>query len=472
MEKLSKLKGNSQLRVILRYDDTREEIMRLSVDNPKVIQSYFLTSAIYRFTLWERRIMYAIIEAVQPELDGQILKGHVKALYAPKGKNKKITDIRMYLKVSDIMEAVHDTKNQSRLRDALSTLASKRIDFCDGKTWISSFGIVDRPIYKKSDRYISFILDPLLYDIFRNFTKGFTKYDLRVVRSFNSTYSMCMYEFVMHWKYLKEKTITLSEFRDSLGVDLQKHKKASDFKISVLEPVYNDLKSHSPWYFEYEEVKEKKAGRGRKRIVGFVFTFYQNKDHKLSDADLEEAAPLTIGTHPLAAYMSSFCYRWFKLDCLNVIGGVFTDSDLKAGKNIKLWQSYIDDDISIEKAIREFISMRQEVLNRITSPEGKESERKKKRQGYVITYLRNYLLDTLKRRDSEVEHSSKQAWLNATNSEFNAGFHQRLVVFKANHTEYASVDTSRLREGRFTLNRKSRTKKQANNELRCAARVM
>ena len=49
----------------------------MKITNKDVIQSYIVTTARYDFTVYEKRILYRLVEFLQPSLEGEKLKGKI-----------------------------------------------------------------------------------------------------------------------------------------------------------------------------------------------------------------------------------------------------------------------------------------------------------------------------------------------------------------------------------------------------------
>lgn len=48
------------------------------VDNKELIQSYVVTTAKYDFSIYEKRILYRIIELIQGQIEGKKLTGKIE----------------------------------------------------------------------------------------------------------------------------------------------------------------------------------------------------------------------------------------------------------------------------------------------------------------------------------------------------------------------------------------------------------
>ncbi|MCT2603126.1 replication initiation protein RepM, partial [Acinetobacter baumannii] len=107
--------------------------------------------------------------------------------------------------------------------------------------------------------------------------KHFTSYQLKQVAQLTSKYAIRLYEFLIAWRSTgKTPIISLSEFREKLGLDINEYQKMINFKNRVLEPAIKQINELTDIYVKYEQYK---TGRS---ISGLSFTFKQKKAESLS----------------------------------------------------------------------------------------------------------------------------------------------------------------------------------------------
>jgi len=242
--------------------------------NKEIIQSYIMTTAKYDFSVYEKRILYRIIELTQKHLKGQKLN---------KGYNieKTLFDDRLVsVPVSAFLNGEED-KNHYQVKKALKSLRNKTFEYEDDKVW-KPIGIIEKPILDKYDTVATFELQPEVYNAILNFSKGFRKYELKTAMEFESTYSMRFYELFSGQKRPITYTIeTLKEMFQITG----KYKKLNDFVKRVIDVAKKELDKKAPYSFEY---RYDKTGRKVTAITFLPYDIPSNKDERLEEEKLEK----------------------------------------------------------------------------------------------------------------------------------------------------------------------------------------
>ena len=115
--------------------------------------------------------------------------------------------------------------------------------------------------------------------------KHFTSYQLKQVAQLTSKYAIRLYEFLIAWRNVgKTPVISLSEFREKLGLEINEYQKMVNFKSRVLEPAIKQINELTDIHVKYEQYK---TGRS---ISGLSFTF----KHKKINSIPSERAPNTV----------------------------------------------------------------------------------------------------------------------------------------------------------------------------------
>lgn len=233
----------------------------MKITNKDVIQSYIVTTARYDFSVYEKRILYRIIEMQQELLEGKKLTGKFsmqKGLFG----DKHIT-----MPISSFLADEKDT-NYDRVKQALIDLESKSFQYEDDEVW-KLIRIIQRPVVQKHESFVSFILQPEIYDALLNFSKGFRKFELKTAMTFNSAYAMRFYELLSG--QIKPITYTIENLKIMFQVQ-DKYKKINDFIKRVIEPARVELDDKSPFSFTY------KSNYVGKKINTLTFFPYKTKN--------------------------------------------------------------------------------------------------------------------------------------------------------------------------------------------------
>lgn len=252
---------------------------RTIITNKDVIQSYIVTSAKYDFTVYEKRVLYRIVEMLQAHIEGKKLQGKYTL-------NKNLWgDATLTMPLEAFLNGETDN-NYDRVKDAFVRLESKSFEFDDGNVW-TKIRLVALP---KIDRYSSFVKFTLAQEIYTallDFSKGFNKYELTTAMSFESTYSMRLYELLSGQK--KPITYTIDHLKIMFQVE-EKYKLNTDFIRYIIENPKKELDKKSPYSFEF---KINKLGKKAHSITFYPVYQPKNRDPKLEQIQLQKQVNLS-----------------------------------------------------------------------------------------------------------------------------------------------------------------------------------
>jgi len=336
------------------------------VRSNEALQSYILTTAKYDFSVYEKRVLYKLVEIAQSQ---------TKGLDFPKDCRKIDHDLFDFITIEipyssllspeERKEGDMDEKaknnNHSRVRDALRALQTKIVEYEDKKTW-ESLSIIANPKYKKYFDKVSFIIDPRIWDVILNFSKGFRAIELKYTLWFNSRFTMRFYELLSKQTILEHTFEDLKEWfclKDKYnGKDGFK-----DFRKNVIEPAQQELKEKAPFYFEYETIKTK----GSRKLNAFKFRVINKKE-------LQEKIEYTNAKMQVSSRWTLSCQEVEYLH--NNFG--FTEDEIR--KNIETFNGV--------NAVTDLLNELARIKAKISEYErtGKEAANIK---GYVIISLRN-----------------------------------------------------------------------------------
>lgn len=239
------------------------------IKNKDLLQSYVLTTAKYDFSIYEKRIIYRIIEILQQYTEGKKLN-----------KKQKIDidlfgDAHIEIPISYFLKDEHD-KHYTEVKKALSSLEGKKMTYEDDKTW-QIIRLIEKPVINKYDSLVSFRLNTMIYHAFLDFSKGYRKYELKTAMQFESIYAMRFYELMSGQKtpicYSIDQLKEMFQLQD-------KYERINDFKKYVIDIAKRELDKCSPYTFSYEM---NKTGRKFTSV-----TFYPKYQPQFRDDDLEK----------------------------------------------------------------------------------------------------------------------------------------------------------------------------------------
>lgn len=250
----------------------------MKINNKDLIQSYILTTAKYDYSVYEKRILYRVVELLQDYTQGKKLN---ERYYITK---TKFDDIDVIMPINAFLKDEKDN-NYSRVKEALLSLNKKVIQYEDAKTW-GAFNLIERPEINKEGDNISFRVSPTIARAFIDFSKGYSKYELATAMTFEGVYAMRFYELLSEQK--KPIIYTIENLKIMFKIE-DKYKLTADFIRKVIDTAQKELDEKSPYSFEYKSIK-----RGRAIYAIMFYPKYQpkNRDMRIEERKLKKATSL------------------------------------------------------------------------------------------------------------------------------------------------------------------------------------
>ncbi len=240
----------------------------MKVNNKLMIQSYLVTAARYDFSVYEKRIIYRLVEVCQCALEGQKLNAGFRInnlLY------EEMKEVEM--PIAAFLKDEND-ENYKRAKQALFDLNNKIMEYEDDEIW-KPMRIIEMPkLVKKGS--VKFVLHKEIYDSLLNFSKGFRRFELKTAMEFESVYAMRFYELLSG----KSEPITYSVDDLKIMFHLEdKYKQINDFLKRVIIPAQKELSEKAAFSFTFTPVKH------GKKVISLTFFPYLIPDNM--DEDLE-----------------------------------------------------------------------------------------------------------------------------------------------------------------------------------------
>ena len=216
------------------------------INNKEVLQSYILTTAKYDYSVYEKRILYRIIELNQSLIEGKKLNQNYSV------EKDIYDDVKYTLPVSAFLYSKEDRedKNHSRIKTALRSLQKKIISYDDEQEYKSD-GIIFKVRINKYSQSVSFFVTDWIYQTLMDFSKGFRKYELATAMKFESVYAMRFYELLSEQK--KPINYSIESLKEMFGLT-DKYKLTANFINKVIIPAKKELDEKSPYTFKYEKL--------------------------------------------------------------------------------------------------------------------------------------------------------------------------------------------------------------------------
>lgn len=248
----------------------------MKINNKDLIQSYIITSAKYDYSVYEKRILYRLIELFQSLTKGEKLNHKVHL-------TKDLFDVSVVTMPIAMFLNGEEDKNHSRVKEAIRSLENKKFEYEDDKTW-EIIRIISEPKLDKYNENATFRINPKVVQAFLDFSKGFSKYELTTAMQFESVYAMRFYELLSGQK--RPIIYSIENLKIMFRIE-GKYERVNDFFRYVIEPAKRELDKSSPYSFEYRPIKT-----GRKITAIKFYPVYQpqNRDMRI------EAKKLTKNT--------------------------------------------------------------------------------------------------------------------------------------------------------------------------------
>ena len=154
-----------------------------------------------------------------------------------------------------------EDKNYSRIKKAFQDLKSKNIEYEDEREY-SCFGIIDKFWIDKYGRNITWQTDKRIVEAVLDFTKGWRKYELKIVMQFESVYAMRFYKLISGKK--SPITYKITELEKMFQLENKYRTPAGNMNLSmlkkrVLDKAQSEMDKCSPYTFNYSISKDKKT---------------------------------------------------------------------------------------------------------------------------------------------------------------------------------------------------------------------
>lgn len=322
----------------------------MAIVNKDLIQSYILTTAKYDFNVYEKRIIYRLVEMAQGQLQGITFANNCQKI-----DHDLFSCVNITMPIACLLNGEED-KNYARVKEALQSLQRKIFVYEDDEVW-QSISIIALPYIKKHSSFVSFTIHPRVWDCILDFSKGFRKYELKAAMSFKSQFSMRFYELLSNQK--TPLIYSIEQLKEMFCVS-NKYKLTADFIRRVIEPSKQELDEVSPYTFEYTLLKS------GKKITAIKFYPVYQPEHR--DSDLEK--------HDLQKQIS---LSWsLSSEVRNYLKNSIEFSDKEIKNNLDLF-------ISAQNLLSD-------LLGELAILKGKSRE-KKNPKGYIINSLKGKLKD-------------------------------------------------------------------------------
>ena len=188
---------------------------------------------------------------------------------------------------------VHRNTAYQALKDACDDLFARQFSYQSlsekgniinhKSRWVSEVAYID------NEAVVRLIFAPAIVPLITRLEEQFTKYEIQQISNLTSAYAVRLYEILITWRSTgKTPLITLSDFRQKIGVLETEYKRMYDFKKYVLDIALKQVNEHTDITVK---VEQHKTGRS---ITGFSFSFKQKKSVTKSAKNIDVSEDITI----------------------------------------------------------------------------------------------------------------------------------------------------------------------------------
>lgn len=320
-----------------------------SKKNKDLIQSYTLTTMRDDIGLYGQRLILRLVEAANAT-------GVTQGLDFKRSTNlDQVSPARVESELfgefkTIVMPAtavLGDAEEYTKLHRDIKACMKHVIEYIDSDgDWVA-FPLLS---FAKCNRDgIKVVVRQELWDAFLNFTKGFRKFELNAALSFQTTYSLRLYQLMSG--QTEPLTYSIRELKEMFGLIkkddngkvTEKYKdKPTDFIKRVIEPAKKELDSCSPFTFEYAPLESRKRAQGRAAIT--AIQFFPIKQAKFRDPNLEANELVNM-------YSGAFGDFGLTIAQKNILIHKFGLTDKGIRNNHKLWGALIKNGIDITREL-------------------------------------------------------------------------------------------------------------------------
>lgn len=330
-------------------------LVKSHLTHEEVVQGFIFTMLRGKYTAYERRIVYALLDVVQSQVKGLELSNHLTRIDHDLFKYAYVT-----IPFTSIM-LENDSSNYYHIKKSLRVLIKKIFEIENKKTWVA-FTFFTKVIINKYDSTFTLVMTPEVWGYMLDFTKGYRKFELKMAMKLNSIYAMRFYELV-------SKTDTpicypVDELKMMFGV-YERYERINDFEKKILKIAKKELDSCSPYTFNYKPVK-----LGRK-IVSFLITPVHQPQYENQEIVKKRLQhQITLGR---GGYEFSKQERFYLTQIMK-----FSNTEIKSN-------------IDMFKALKRYYPNLLPILERIKTKIDQNRDKIKNFKGYIIASLKQEL---------------------------------------------------------------------------------
>lgn len=257
----------------------------------ELVQSYILTFARYNFDVYEKRIMYYIIndKRIQSYVREQIenLKNNTPMKSPFHGMTEYVISMK---------DIAMQKGEYQRYKEALVSLSDKsfQVENKEKKRWIKR-SFVANPTIDLFEGYVSFYVHEDIIRIIAAIEHGYRQFDFHIAFRLKSTYSMRFYEMFSRQDKGENNgffTKSISELKELFGLT-EKYENNTMFIKRVIEPAKKELDELANFSFDYKTTKSIKS----RKADEIQFHVYHIPENEKNDGLKENKMKATLSKY-------------------------------------------------------------------------------------------------------------------------------------------------------------------------------
>ena len=267
-----------------------KEIQLPSNVNKDIIQSYRFTMARCKWTATEKRIIIRLTEMAQCQIKGLKIKDHRYQIVP--NKLLQLQEIIMPLQALFPEDKDLGGSQYKLAKAAFKSLAKKGMEYETKDMWQYTQIISSPKLFKRGgESYAKFRVEDDIWYCLVDFSAGYRKYEMLTAMSFDSIYSMRLYEIVSGQKNKIPLSLDTIKTTFKLSKNMSTPQKIEE---KILNIAKRDLDAKAPYSFDYERIEVKSKGRNGKKVVGYNLYphfIHANRNNALEVKDIAAKLP-------------------------------------------------------------------------------------------------------------------------------------------------------------------------------------
>jgi len=246
--------------------------------NKDVVQSFKLTTIRNDFGIYGQRVLLHLVNATQDLIEGKKI-GECRTYQV----NSNLWGERQIILPVSAILAEGDKSNYQEARKQIKKLASIPLEYEKSNGIWTFTHFLSRVDFNRSTAEATIQVQPEVWELLMDFSKGFRRFELAKAMQLKSVYSLRLYELISGQE--QPLRYTIENLKKMFGLE-KKYPRPVDFVKRVICPAKEELDKVAPYSFDFKPILERKTGRGKPGIVGITFfPLYQpkNRDKELAE---------------------------------------------------------------------------------------------------------------------------------------------------------------------------------------------